>query len=490
MGSHLELSICSGSEANYYVLQYSTIRSMLWTKSSNEKQKCIIKRPLVTMKQLRNCLHFLLLLLAQSSLAFVVVPRPLPFCCRREWTCLKKSNKNDDHDEKHQQDDESIIVASSPTASRRNVLQSAAVAAAGLSAPPFSSQNASAAATATASSTLLADLPMLRFHIPGSGSDHSVDYVGVQVCLNGSQDPVEFMLDTGLTLEMMTPHLRDQLGLKSQRSGLQGLSAGDTSATTDLVTWRGARLCSKDSSFPLPELHAVVTEFPQAHMDPKHDPVEGMLGMELLSQYDLDLDFTAGRVRLYQPGTAMTTIRNKNKMVEIPAIVINETGLLGIRLTIADKQQQRQPILAFLDCGSTFSAINWKAAAYLGLPTDRKDPTYQSGPKMLAVGVDGRPLQLPTVRTPPLTFAGDAVQDNNGRMVGFATPPAQWKPWKPVQLAVGDLPVFAELLGVGGKPYDGPAVLVGLDVLGQRRIIFESAGNAPTRRRRLFVEAQ
>ena len=32
----------------------------------------------------------------------------------------------------------------------------------------------------------------------------------------------------------------------------------------------------------LPPLTAVVTDFVQSHLDPAHDPVEGMLGMELL----------------------------------------------------------------------------------------------------------------------------------------------------------------------------------------------------------------
>lgn len=30
---------------------------------------------------------------------------------------------------------------------------------------------------------------------------------------------------------------------------------------------------------PIPPLTAVVTDFLQEHMDPEHDPVEGMLGM-------------------------------------------------------------------------------------------------------------------------------------------------------------------------------------------------------------------
>ena len=161
---------------------------------------------------------------------------------------------------------------------------------------------------------LLADLPMLRFRVPGS-SNRVADYVGVYVCVEpGMDQPAEFMLDTGLTLEMITPHLRQQMGLKSQRSALQGLSAGGSSAP-NVVTWTGARLCSNsstgDESFPLPELHAVVTDFPQEHVDPQHDPIEGMLGMELLSQYDVDLDFAAKRVRLYRPGTAASRSRRR-----------------------------------------------------------------------------------------------------------------------------------------------------------------------------------
>jgi len=310
--------------------------------------------------------------------------------------------------------------------------------------------------------------------------------VAVQVCLEGQSKPVEFMLDTGLTLELVTPHLQNQLGLKGQRSGFTPLAAGGVNAAagTDLVTVRGASLCDKSSRqlVPLPEMHASVQDFPQEHIDPKHDPVEGMLGQEVLSQYDVDLDFPAGRVRLYKPGTAAATAKG---LVEIPAIIINETGLLGFRL----RSGQNQPVLAFIDCGSTFSAVNWKAASYLGLPTDRNDPIYQNGPKILAVGVDGRPMQLPTAKQ-SLTFAGDAMSDSQGRLIsGFEPPPSNWKPWKPVLLAVGDLPVFPELLGDGVRPFDGPAALIGLDVLAQRRVIIESAGQqaAKARRRRLFV---
>jgi hypothetical protein len=57
----------------------------------------------------------------------------------------------------------------------------------------------------------------------------------------------------------------------------------------------------------------------------------------------------------------------------------------------------------------------------------------------------------------------------------------------------GDLPVFAQLLGDGDarKPFNGPAALIGLDVLAQRRVVLEAIPPALARtvgrRRRLFV---
>ena len=148
-------------------------------------------------------------------------------------------------------------------------------------------------------------------------------------------------------------------------------------------------------------------------------------------------------------------------------------------------------MLAILDCGSTFSVVNTKAAALWGLPTLAGDPIYRDGPKMLAVGVDSRRMQLPTIAQ-SFSFAGEARVDlTTGRLLGFDPPPVKWKPWKAVQMAVAYLPVFPDVLGDGIAPYLGPAALLGLDVLSQRRVIFEAANpnQVKSRRRRLFVSA-
>lgn len=94
---------------------------------------------------------------------------------------------------------------------------------------------------------------------------------------------------------------------------------------------------------------------------------------------------------------------------------------------------------------------------------------------------------LPTTQV-QFTFVGAASKAPGGKY-SFAPPAAAWRPWQPVQAAVGDLPVFAQLLGDGRKPYDGPAALLGLDVLSQRRVVIGAGVGQAGRARPLFMSA-
>ena len=350
----------------------------------------------------------------------------------------------------------------------------------GLTLSAATSKSASSAETSTQP---LADLPMIRLRLPRGGLGR--EYVAINLKVDG-KGPFAFMLDTGLTTEFITPHLKQSLGIRdSGRNKVSGLAAGGSTTANSLVELNELSLCCGEfadgaSELPIKNLHAVITDFPQEHIDPAHDPVEGMLGMEMLSRFDVDFDFPKGRLRLWKPGTAVIP----DDMVEIPAAVINETGLLGIRITTPNG---KQPILGFLDCGSTFSAMNWRAAAYLGLPPEG-DASYKKAAAVMAVGIDGRPIQLPIV-SQQLDFAGDILRDKSGRPAGFAKPPSQWKAWDPVRIAVGDLPAFESILGDGVHPYKGPAALIGLDILAQRRVILQT-GDPTSRKRDIFVSAK
>mmetsp|Transcript_22040 Transcript_22040/g.25085 ORF Transcript_22040/g.25085 Transcript_22040/m.25085 type:complete len:415 (+) Transcript_22040:77-1321(+) len=355
--------------------------------------------------------------------------------------------------------------------------------------------------TSTLTPSCLVDLPMIRLKLPSNGFGR--EYVAIKLKID-NQGPYEFMIDSGLTLEMITPHLQHILGLSSTTTK-SGLAAGGETTSNPIVNIDNVLLCScenneknEDVILKVPKsLNAIITDFPQEHIDPLHDPIEGMLGMELLSLYDADFDFPRNRIRLWSPGTAIqgsgtstaTTdvdTTTQDSLVEIPAVVINETGLIGIRLSITGA---KQPILGILDCGSTFSCMNWKAAEILGLPP-KGDDSYRTGSKdslsISAVGIDGRLLTLPTIKK-SFTFVGEMeIDSKTGQPIGFKSPPKTFQPWDAVQIAVGDIPVFSSILGDGIKPYEGPAALIGLDVLGQRRIILEASSKGG-RRRRVFV---
>jgi hypothetical protein len=327
----------------------------------------------------------------------------------------------------------------------------------------------------------LADLPMIRLKLPSGGFGR--EYVALKLMVQ-NQGPFDFMVDSGLTTEFITPHLQAILGILEGKDRISGLAAGGETASNALVPLAGAALCCGDfadstvKELPLPQMNAVITDFPQEHLDPSHDPVEGMLGMELLQLFDVDFDFPKNRIRFWKAGTADTS-----GLTEIPAVVINESLLIGIR--VSTPEGNGQPIIGFLDCGSTFSCMNWKAAQALGLPP-RTDPSYLKGPAVSAVGIDGKPLVLPTIRK-QLSFAGDIIVDpNTRRPLGFEKPPSDWRPWDPVQVAVGDIPVFSSILGDGVTPYEGPAALIGLDILSQRRIVLE-AGTGNSRARKVAV---
>lgn len=381
----------------------------------------------------------------------------------------------------------SSSLTSADASSRRAFLNVGRTTASASLLAPFilSSRNSALAAStsASASSAPIADLPMIRLRLPQAAVGR--EYVVIQLKIDG-KGPFDFMVDSGLTTEMITPHLQQTLGITPGRSVVRGLSAGGDSSEA-LVELDGVSLCcgefgASKKELILPPLHAVVTDFPQEHIDPGHD-VEGMLGMELLDQFDTDLDFPKNRLRLWSPGTAAGAA-SKAGLVTIPDAVLNETGLLGIRVTSTNAPGPRQPLVGILDCGASFSAVNWAAAKFLGLPSKDDMSAYRNSPTIMAQGIDGRPLMLPTHKV-QFTYVGDAKKDASTGQVTFEDVAPQWKPWNPVTVGIGDLPVFSQLLGDGVRPYNGPAVLLGLDVLSQRRVILETGRG---RSRKMYVE--
>eukprot|EP00984_Skeletonema_dohrnii_P018171 scaffold8417_cov83-Skeletonema_dohrnii-CCMP3373.AAC.1 len=356
---------------------------------------------------------------------------------------------------------------------------------------PFFAKHANAA-TSTAETQPIADFPMRKLRLPKGGLGR--EYIIIQLYIDGN-GPYDFMVDSGLTTELITPHLQSILNAKSSGITKQGLSAGDAGSLQSLVELTNVELCcgkfaSGEALFPLQgPLHAIVTDFPQEHLDPSHDPVDGMLGMEVLERFDVDLDFPAGRLRLWKPVTVRAEAKRAG-MTNIEAVVVNETRLLGFRVVSANAPKGSsgenvlaQPFLGVVDCGASFSVVNWRAASLLGLPP-QSDSVYKKMPMVQGIGVDGRPQLLPTTNI-GVSFCGNAIQNKDHKSnMSFEAPTSDWTPWSAVPMAIGDLPVFSQLLGDGRSAYKGPAGIIGLDILSQRRVILETGAG---RKRRIYV---
>lgn len=120
----------------------------------------------------------------------------------------------------------------------------------------------------------LAEVPMVRLRLPRNSLGR--EYIVLKLEIDG-KGPYDFMVDSGLTTEMITPHLKDVLNIKTDKAKtLTGLAAGG-STENPLVNLEGVSLCcgkfakDNESSLKLPPLHAVVTDFVQEHIDPEHD---------------------------------------------------------------------------------------------------------------------------------------------------------------------------------------------------------------------------
>lgn len=140
-----------------------------------------------------------------------------------------------------------------------------------------------------------------------------------------------------------------------------------------------------------------------------------MIGMELIEMFDVDFDFPKEKIRFWRPQKS-----KKDNLVPIPAAVLNESGLEGIRVKCLD-QKSGQPMLGIIDCGSSFSIMNTAAARLL----DINNEDLKNSPKVMGIGIDGSPLAMPTIST-QFTFVGNAKKEVSSSIVSsFEGPPPE-----------------------------------------------------------------
>jgi hypothetical protein len=282
----------------------------------------------------------------------------------------------------------------------------------------------------------------------------------------GEKRTVHFILDSGLSTTMVTPGLRDWLALPTPRGGgltANGFAAHGTS-TMEVVPLGGAEIAGCGTS--LPRMNAVVLDFPQADNEDRRFDIQGMLGMEFVKLFDLDVDFPAGMIRMWSPGEGQKAAREAG-MTAVPVSLI-PGDILGVRVAAGDG---KQPFLGIVDLGAAFSLMNTPAGITSKLPlTNEPGETGIS-----ATGVDGRATMLAS-RTTDLVMLGFNQYTENaqwGDSESLSEP--DMLKFERIRTGVGEVAVFEQLLSTPGHPWKGPAGLLGLDVWTKTRIMFGAA---------------
>ena len=221
---------------------------------------------------------------------------------------------------------------------------------------------------------------------------------------------VSLLLDTGAQGMLITPGIAEALRLPVQ--GVTRIYGTGGSQESPVVLATGLRLAGR----AMPDQLAPVAMFPvKLQAEP---PFAGLVGASVLARFDLDLNVPAGRIGLWPPGCAPQV-----QGMSVP-LRVTPTGEAYVPVRV-----NGAPLAALLDTGSRATLLGQAAARRLGVRAPVSANT--------ARGIDGERLPLEHTRV----------------MLGLGEEPARGTPVSvtPLELDRGDM-------------------LLGLDVLGRRRV--------------------
>jgi len=240
----------------------------------------------------------------------------------------------------------------------------------------------------------------------------------VPAIVNGTR--LTLQLDTGASTTSLTPAARRLLGLRYSRP-TNGGGAGGELANVEWVFLRTLKVAG-EVAYLLP---ATVID-----LDAGGGTIDGVLGMDVLDRYVVEIDLRARRLVLHREGD--TSFRSPELVWASYAPL--ERGQITLGITV-----EGRPTTAILDLGANRTFANLRA----GLAPDDAEEIVSA-----AVGADGHRIQFHAVSDVQIGFGELALK---ARSV-----------W------ISDLPIF-RTLGLA----DRPMVLLGTDVLAGRRIVID-----------------
>lgn len=266
----------------------------------------------------------------------------------------------------------------------------------------------------------------------------------VDVKIQGNDTPLHFVVDTAAGASVIDKPLAERLHLLNEQNkkvdvnGASGTSQGLQSVTLTNVAV---------GNLTISTLKALSIELNAHDSTNKPDEhVDGILGNDVLSLFDVSFDIPAKLLTLADPSAVGSRFASPSCHMNASSNTSN-FGFLDVRLPHKDQPEQLVSARAVIDTGAAQTILNWNAARAIGLVADdaalkkRDRGTRGLDPKLQ---VDTYLYELPSLRLGP------------------------WQS-QPLQVRISDLPVF-HAIGVDRQP----ALILGIDILKQQTLRISS----------------
>ncbi|KAL2631400.1 hypothetical protein R1flu_016086 [Riccia fluitans] len=286
---------------------------------------------------------------------------------------------------------------------------------------------------------VLAQMPLYKLR---SSPTSPKNYILVPMKIN-NQGPFNFILDTGSSVTLVNPSIvYNNLKLTPQPSKMtMALLGGGLSNQSNMsVNFQEVKI----GNHPLSNISALL-------MDPQmlqgwEASAAGLLGLNVLSQFDVEFDFSKDTLVFYPPGAASRGEYNMQGMEKLATSEVT-LGILGVKIALG----QAPPELALLDLGSSLCVATPDIARVAGV----SETILQGQGPALAGGGMGQPGAMKFVSG--LIDVG-IVSAGNDKKAGFTI--------KQAQFAIGEVPALRAV---------GCRILLGLNVFKDARLLFSQS---------------
>ncbi|KAL3689252.1 hypothetical protein R1sor_015561 [Riccia sorocarpa] len=286
---------------------------------------------------------------------------------------------------------------------------------------------------------VLAQMPLYKLR---SSPTSPKNYILVPLKIN-NQGPFNFILDTGSSVTLVNPSIvYNNLKLTPQPSKMtMALLGGGLSNQSNLtVNFREVKI----GNHPLSNVTALLMDAQM--LQGWEASAAGLLGLNVLSQFDIEFDFLRDVLVFYPPGAARRGEYNMQGMAKLATSEVT-LGILGVKIALG----KAPPELALLDLGSSLCVATPDIARLAGV----SETILQGRGPGLAGGGMGQPGAMKFVSG--LVDVG-VVSAGDEKKADFTI--------KQVQFAIGEVP---SLRAVGCR------ILLGLNVFTDARLLFSQS---------------